>query len=196
MSASSIFSEQRRPILRMSLWLQRRWISSNLVSLSCWARKIWRFFSFSWWRVSWFLGRSVGTVKLLNSFMLTLEATLELMAMPEGWMSVSLSLRRQPSRMGRFFSEILSFLLCSRSRILRAFSSSLNVKINSSDGALNGLSEQTEEAAVGTRSPSYEPAPPKVFLAPVTDYECWESMSDINHKFKVITDERIDFKDY
>jgi len=90
-------------------------------------------------------------VKLLNSFILTFEVTFELIAMPEGYMSVSVSLRKQPSLIGLFFSHSFSFLFASFSASLRRFSSSLKVKIKSSLGILNGFSLNVLEAAVSSR---------------------------------------------
>jgi hypothetical protein len=67
-------------------------------------------------------------------------------------MSVSRSFLRQPSLIGRFFSQSFNYLLTSRSAIFRFFSSSLNVKISSSDGILNGLSLSRLDVAVCARS--------------------------------------------
>ena len=60
-------------------------------------------------------------------------------------MSVSHICLSFPSRGDLFFSQILSFLLLSRSIILRSFSSSLYVKIALSDGYLNGFSSGSIE---------------------------------------------------
>ena len=96
--------------------------------------------------------------------MLTLLLILGFIASWLGSMSVSHSLRRQPSLTGLFFSQMRLFLLASFSSAFRYFSSSLKVKIIShslSSGIIKGLeSPSRDEAAVRGGSLS------KGFLSP------------------------------
>lgn len=66
------------------------------------------------------------------------------MARAEGSISVSVIFLKQPSLTGRFFSQILSYWFFSLSSSFRSFSSSLNEKIFSSAGILNGLEESSD----------------------------------------------------
>ena len=139
MSFSSICSEQTRPSWRISLKLARRSISLSFFSRSIWTRNISRFFLIKSQRFSRFLGRSTGTLKPAFSATLILSVMSGLMARAAGSMSVSQSLRRQPSLVGLFFSQILSFLFVCRSCSFLVRSSSLNVKMRSSPGSTNGF---------------------------------------------------------
>jgi len=55
-------------------------------------------------------------------------------------MSVSQIFLKHPSLMGLFFSQIFSYLFFSLSIIFLSFSVSLNEKMSSSEGYLNGFS--------------------------------------------------------
>jgi len=138
-SFSSIYSEQTRPSCLISLKLAKRSISLSFFSSNICTRNISRFFLIRSQRFSRFFGRSTGTLKPAASAMLILSVMSGLIARAAGSMSVSQSFRRQPSRVGLFFSQILSFLLTWRSRSLRVRSSSLKVKMRSSPGSLKGL---------------------------------------------------------
>ena len=109
-SFSSIYSEQTRPSWRISLMFASSSIFLSFFSRSICTRNISRFFLIRSQRFSLFLGRSTGTLKPAASATLILSVMSGLIARAAGSMSVSHSLRRQPSRDGLFFSQILSFL--------------------------------------------------------------------------------------
>ena len=152
-SVSSIFSEQVKPsslIVAISASLS---ISVYLTSSIYWTRPISRFFSISCQRFSRFLGLSIGIVNPADSATLTLLCTFGLMASWVGSISVSQMRLRQPSRVGQFFSQTLSYLFFSRSIILRSFSVSLNENISSSDGKANGFSWSSPKADYVAEAP-------------------------------------------
>lgn len=124
----------------MKAWSSSLWISLYLVSSICYTKNISRFLSINLYLFSLFFGLSIGIVNPAASPTLILFCTLGLIANADGSMSVSPIFLKHPSLVGRFFSQIFNCLFRSLSSIFLSFSSSLNEKIFSSGGILNGLS--------------------------------------------------------